>query len=152
MRVLLDTNVLLRTAEPGHAQHQVATDAVVRLSQQRHELVVIPQVLYEFWSVATRPIENNGLGMTIVEAEAELVAAQSLFRFLRDERAIYMRWEQLVVTHDVKGKKAHDARLAAAMIRHGFAHLLTFNVQDFARYSSITAIQPGDVISGQAAI
>jgi predicted nucleic acid-binding protein len=149
MWILLDTNVLLRSAEPGHAQHHITTDAVTRLRQQGHELVVVPQVFYEFWSVATRPIENNGLGMSVVEAEAELKALKSLFRFLRDERAIYLHWEQLVAAHDVKGKKALDARPVAAMIRHAVTHLLTFNVQDFVRYPSVTPLLPGDVVSGR---
>jgi hypothetical protein len=28
---------------------------------------------------------------------------------------------------------------------HGVTHLLTFNTQDFARYSGITAVHPRDV-------
>lgn len=152
MRVLLDTNVVLRFAEPLHAQHRTATDAAEALRKAGHDLVVVPQVLYEFWSVATRPIENNGLGMSVREAEPELTAVKSLFRFLRDERAIYPQWEQLVTALDIKGKQAHDARLVAAMNRHGVTHLLTFNVGDFARYPSITVLAPRDVVSGAVSL
>lgn len=38
----------------------------------------------------------------------------------------------------MKGKNAHDARLVAAMVRHGLTHILTFNAQDFSRYRGIT--------------
>ena len=70
MQVLLDTNVLLRSVEPRHAQHQTSVDATDALRQRGHDLVIVPQVLYEFWSVATRPIEQNGLGMGPAEAHA----------------------------------------------------------------------------------
>jgi predicted nucleic acid-binding protein len=86
--------------------------------------------------------------MSAAEAQAELTAIKRLFRFLRDERAVYPEWEQLVTTLDVKGKQAHDARLVAAMNRHGLKYLLTFNTGDFARYPSVTALAPGDVLSG----
>src|SRR5262249_21366576 len=149
---LLDTNVLLRSIEPGHRDHQTSVDAVDSLRQRGHELVIAPQVLYEFWSVATRPIANNGLGMSPSDAHAELSVVQGLFRLLRDERAIYQIWEQLVTTLGIRGKQAHDARLAAAMQRHGVAYLLTFNATDFVRYTFVTTLGPADVVRGTAAL
>jgi predicted nucleic acid-binding protein len=55
MRYLLDTNVLLRLAESGHAGHRAAVQAVERLERRGDDLLIVPQILYEFWSVATRP-------------------------------------------------------------------------------------------------
>lgn len=152
MRVLLDANVALRFSEPQHPHHQTARQATHALRRAGHDLVVAPQTLYEFWSVATRPTENNGLGLSIQEAQVELVDLKRLFRLLRDERGVYSEWEHLVIGLEVKGKRAHDARLVAAMIRHGVTHLLTFNLQDFARYPSITILPPGDVASGAVSI
>lgn len=148
MRILLDTNVLLRSVEPDHAHHQASVDAIDALRQRRHELVTVPQVLYEFWSVATRPAANNGLGMTPADAHGELSTIQRLFPLLRDERAIFPLWEQLVFSLEVRGKQAHDARLAAAMQRHGVTHILTFNTIDFARFPIVTALLPMDVVAG----
>jgi predicted nucleic acid-binding protein len=85
--------------------------------------------------------------MTPVEAHAELIAIRRLFRLLRDERTIYAIWEQLVSTHGVQGKQAHDARLAAAMQRHSIMRILTFNAADFSRYPDITAVSPGEVLN-----
>lgn len=60
------------------------------------------------------------------------------FTLLRDERGVYARWVSIfVVTNCVQGKLAHDARLVAAMERHGLTNLLTFNKSDFARFSGI---------------
>ena len=40
------------------------------------------------------------------------------------------------------GKTTHDARLVAAMNVHGISSILTFNVQDFARYAAKSAVHP----------
>lgn len=53
MRVATDTNILLRLVEPGHTQHSVVLNAVVNLRMSGHALCVFPQMLYEFWAVAT---------------------------------------------------------------------------------------------------
>jgi predicted nucleic acid-binding protein len=152
MRILIDTNVILRSIEPAHAHYQSSVDALDIVRQRGHELTIVPQVLYEFWSVATRPLENNGLGMSPAEAHAEITTIQRLFRLLRDERGVYSIWEQLVSTHGVKGKQAHDARLAAAIQRHGVNYLLTFNAVDFARYSFVIAMTPEAVVRGDVRV
>jgi predicted nucleic acid-binding protein len=147
MQILLDTNILLRQAEPKHAQHRTSVQATNVLRQRGEDLVVVPQVIYEFWSVATRPVEQNGLGMTPNEAHGELIAIQRLFRLLRDERAIYALWERLVLSLGVRGKQAHDARLAAAMQRHAVTQILTFNAADFARYPQTVAVTPDEILT-----
>jgi hypothetical protein len=45
MNYLVDTNILTRLAEPGHAMHQPALDAVKRLIHQGHKLHIVPQNL-----------------------------------------------------------------------------------------------------------
>jgi predicted nucleic acid-binding protein len=40
------------------------------------------------------------------------------------------------------GKKSHDARLVAAMITHNIDNILTFNTDDFLRYSEIIPVDP----------
>jgi predicted nucleic acid-binding protein len=48
MRILLDTNVLCRLAEQGHSHHKLAESAITVLRRERHELCLVPQVLYEY--------------------------------------------------------------------------------------------------------
>jgi predicted nucleic acid-binding protein len=145
MNYLVDTNILTRLAEPGHAMHQPALDAVKLLVGQGHKLHIVPQNLYEFWVVCTRPINVNGLGKTAAEAITELRNLKALFLWLDETPAVYGVWEQLVASAPVVGKNAHDARFIAAMTVHGLTHLLTFNAQDFRQYSGITVITPADV-------
>jgi predicted nucleic acid-binding protein len=143
MLILVDTNVLLRLVEPGHRHHVVASTAIRTLRQAGNTLCVVPQVHYEFWVAATREVAQNGFGMAPAEAEVTLQRlGPPLFRLLRDERAIYEPWRELVSRYKVIGKQAHDTRLVAAMLRHGVTHLLTHNLTDFRRFSTIQLIDP----------
>jgi predicted nucleic acid-binding protein len=148
MRILLDTNVVLRLGDRGRPMHPEARAAVDWLDANGHECVIVPQVLYEYWVVATRPTEQNGLGMNVADAKAAMLQWMTVFRLLLDERGIFAYWRDLVATNEVKGKNAHDARLVAAMQRHGVTELLTFNKGDFARFSTINAFAPADVLAG----
>jgi predicted nucleic acid-binding protein len=147
MNYLLDTNILTRLAEPGHAMHQTALDAVKLLARQGHKLHIVPQNLYEFWVVCTRPTDVNGLGKTAAEAAVELANLKVLFLWLDETPAICGVWEQLVVSTPVLGKNGHDARFVAAMLIYGLTRLLTFNTQDFRQYPGITAVSPADVLT-----
>lgn len=122
-----------------------AVNAINLLRSQGEQLHSVPQNLIEFWSVYTRPIERNGLGRTVTEAQAEINRLKTLFPLLLDTSAIYEEWERLVVVYAVRGVNVHDARLVAAMLVHGLTHILTFNISDFARYSEITAVHPTTV-------
>jgi predicted nucleic acid-binding protein len=146
MNILVDTNVLGRMAEPGHPQCQLAQDAADALRRHGDFLYLVPQVLYELWVVSTRPVAQNGLGLTPNQAEAELSRVEGLFPLLADTVGIYAEWRSLVISHQVSGKNAHDARLVAAMTVHGLTHILTFNTGDFARYPAITALDPAVVL------
>ena len=99
--------------------------------------------------MATRPLEQNGLGMTPAAAAGELARIKSMFEFLPETPAIYPIWESLVIQHNVSGKPAHDARLVAAMRVHGVKRILTFNEKDFARFVEIEALHPAAIAAGR---
>ena len=124
------------------AHYATAVSASDSLDALGHTKVIVPQVVYEFWAVATRPVQVGGLGLASAETESKLEGVLSTFLLLRDERKVYECWRELVADHDVKGKQVHDTRLVAAMLRHDISHLLTFNGADFARYSEITVVEP----------
>lgn len=145
MRILLDTNILVRLADSSQPLHSTATSAIRALQANSDELTLVPQVLYEFWTVATRTLKANGLGETPAFAESFILKFCNTFRLLRDERGIYEEWFDLVNKHQISGVNSYDTRLAAAMSRHSVTHLLTFNPSDFRRYSHINIIDPASV-------
>jgi predicted nucleic acid-binding protein len=146
VNVLLDTNILGRLVEVGHPHHPVASDATDALRKRGDVPCLVPQVLYEFWVVATRAVSANGLGLSTSETLSELARLKTLFPLLPDTPAVYPEWERLVTAHQVIGKHAHDARLVAVMTVHALSQILTFNVGDFARYPGITALDPASVV------
>ncbi len=149
MSILLDTNILLRSAEPIHPMHPAAVDAVAELRRQGEILCLVPQNFYEFWVVGTRPAAQNGLGLTPAEAQAELARLKVLFILLGETPAVFPHWEQLVTRYQVSGKAGHDAHLVAAMTVHGLTQILTFNVSDFQRYQGITPLDPYQVVASR---
>ncbi len=119
--------------------------ALKTLPRQGRELHLVPQILVEFWVVATRPADQNGLGLAVSTAAAELRHLKAMFPVLPETPAVYPAWERLVIRYEVSGKQAHDARLVAAMQVHDLSAILTFDTDDFRRYTDIEAVDPGDV-------
>lgn len=147
MSYLADTSVLIRTIHNTSPHQQIAIDAIDALKKQKELICILPQNLIEFWAVATRPIDSNGLGLTIDQAKTKIAQLKQVFILKDDQQDIFINWENLVVKYKVKGKTTHDARLVAAMQTHGISHLLTFNVGDFTRYEDIiTVVLPQNVI------
>ena len=105
---------------------------------------VAPQNLIELWAVATRPFDENGLGLTVEQTANEIDQIKRIWTLLPD-RPLLEEWETLVRTHRVSGRNTHDARLVAAMYVHGVDKILTFNGKDFARYTRITVIDPASI-------
>jgi predicted nucleic acid-binding protein len=145
LNLTIDTNALLRWQDTRSAQHLQVTAALANLIDLGYTSVVFPQMLYEIWTVATRPVAVNGFGFGVVEASALLDSVGSLMRIVPDPPNLYFHWRQLIATHQVLGKKAHDAQIVAAMQLHGIEHILTYNDSDFARYPKIKPIHPDNV-------
>ncbi|MDJ0675565.1 MAG: PIN domain-containing protein [Calothrix sp. MO_167.B42] len=145
MSYLVDTNILLRTIQETHPMHESSVQAVKSLLVQEETLCIIPQNLIEFWVVATRPVEVNGLGLSVADALQELEQMKNFFVLLPDTASIFTAWETLIRKYKIIGKPSHDARLVAAMIAHNLTYLLTFNINDFKRFSEINAIDPRDI-------
>lgn len=149
--ILADTNVLLRSVEPLHGMHVAAVNALIASTEKYGSVCVLPQNLIEFWNVATRPADRNGLGWTPIVTEDEVSRFESIFEVLPDSQAIYAEWRTLVRDNSVLGKQVHDARIVAAMNVHGISKLLTFNVSDFKRYQHVTLIDPESLVDSDAA-
>ncbi len=150
--VLVDTNALLRAANAGSAEHAVCKGAIGSLLRSGHTVWLIPQVLVEFWVVATRPPGVNGLGWTTAETSLQLSLLQQQFPLLSEDARTLAHLLHLVRIHDIKGKRTYDARIAAVMAAHGLRHLLTFNGGDFAVFPHVKVHHPKDVASGAAVI
>jgi predicted nucleic acid-binding protein len=142
---LLDTNILLRYALATDPQHRAVRTALRRLVRADLELCIGAQSLFEFWVVATRPTDVNGLGLEPALVHEEITLLINAFTLLPDPPDLFTRWLELCDRHMVKGRTAYDTPLVALMAGNGVSHLLTFNADDFQRYPKITVIAPGEV-------
>lgn len=142
---LLDTNVVVRFCNPSDVQHQLASNSVSRLLVRSDECFLTTQVIIEFWVVATRSSQVNGLGWTVEQTRSIVDQLLDRFPLLEDSPQIFSNWLNLVTTNRVMGKRTHDARLIAVMIANGITQLLTFNPSDFAGVPGITVTHPQDL-------
>lgn len=125
MNWLADSNILTTLSKSQSPQFNRIRLALSNLHDRGDVICIIPQNLIEYWAVATRPIDANGLGLDVAETYDEVRKFKQYFHFLVIGHEVYSNWEKLVTKYQVKGKKTHDAHIVAAMIQHHITHLLT---------------------------
>jgi len=143
---LLDTNILLRASDAGSDKRSLARNAFTKLIHEGHTCFLTAQVLGEFWSVASRPTDVNGLGWTVERTRSEVRRWQDRFSFIDETPEVFPRWIELISTHEITGRRIFDIRLLAVMLVHGATHLLTFNPSDFPAAHGIQIVEPSDII------
>jgi predicted nucleic acid-binding protein len=142
---LVDTNILLRITRRSDPQHKLVDTALARIAGQGATLHYTHQNIAELWNTMTRPINRNGLGLGITDAEREVQVVEAGMSLLADSQEVYREWRKIVVQYNISGVQVHDARLAAAMYVHSVGNILTLNVADFSRFAGLSAIHPGTI-------
>lgn len=131
---LVDTNIILRSADRLHPSSTRARDSMKILFRQGIRLCVAKQSLLEAWVVATRPRNASAAG--------GLSKVKRLFHVLADTDSVYPEWERLALANQVVGKTAYHARLVPVMNTHSMRSTLTFNTDAFRRYREIVVVHP----------
>ncbi len=121
-------------------------ESVARLLASGELVCFTLQNIAEFWNVATRRAENNGLGFSVPLTLSHVERIERSLSLLPESAAIYPEWKRLLIKHNVLGAKVHDTRLVAAMNVHGIGKVLTFNIGDFVRFD-IEAVHPSSVLT-----
>jgi len=103
MDCLADTNVLIRSIDRLHSHHSITLNALDRVLPSGGSIYITAQNVIEFWSVCTRPLNRNGLGLSGNETEREISRLESLSMLLPDVPAIFPEWRRLATTHGVSG-------------------------------------------------
>ncbi|MCI0357218.1 MAG: PIN domain-containing protein [Planctomycetaceae bacterium] len=149
MAFLVDTNVLVRYANTADQAHALAVEALLELHRRNETLFIAPQNVVEFWSVATRPVASNGLGMTDVEVAETVELLEIEFPLVAETPEIYAALRRLLKNVQVVGKQIHDARLVAICQANQIGSLLTFNGRHFSRFAVATdfkVVEPASVV------
>jgi predicted nucleic acid-binding protein len=138
----VDTNVLVY-AEDDSSPHQAACRAL--LKDRRRDLYLAPQVLSEFYSVATKAGGKRITNPLSPEEALSAIAtflAQPNIDLLPVPADIVSRWTELARRHPVTGAKIFDLQLAAVLLANNITRLCTFNIRDFEMISELDVGRP----------
>ena len=147
MLYLADTNILLRFVAPTDPNHALVRYILYSLLERGESVCYLSQNLAEFWNVCTRPATSrSGFGLSIEETHKRAQVIERHLTFLPDNEEIHTQWRNLIVDYKVCGVQVYDARIVAAMRVHNIRQILSFNTDDFVRYSNeIQAIHPSEI-------
>lgn len=146
--VWLDTNILIYANLALSPFHQAARTQLETLDQQGCELWLSRQTLREYLSVLTRPnLRTAPLPMSALLADVRYF--NSRFRVGEDGPLVLNNLLDLLTRFPTEGKQVHDANAVATMLRYGITHLLTHNVKDFTRYTSLITLLPLEEVATQ---
>ena len=70
--ILLDTNILIYSKLASSPHYSGVTTRILSLISANENLIICPQVIYEFFFVATKPIPKGGLGLSTSDAIKEI--------------------------------------------------------------------------------
>src|SRR5579883_599655 len=88
MLCLLDTNILLRGLDRRHPHCRAVLRSLILLRQQGIQPCLAAQNVVEFWAVATRPVDANGLGMSCAWAAAQIARMKRIFVILTENAGV----------------------------------------------------------------
>ncbi|MFO8073345.1 MAG: PIN domain-containing protein [Polyangia bacterium] len=126
--LFLDTNVLLCATDTTREHHE---ESIALLRAAGIPLSLSGQVLREYLAVATRPPEVNGLGLDPAGAISNVEQVCGRAALLEETERVWDELVELVRRHSLKGKRIHDANIAATAIVHGQEGIATLNPSDF---------------------
>lgn len=133
-RAILDTNVLLAATDEGRPEHADAVTALNAWPASGTVLYTSGQLLREYLAVASRPVIDNGLGMTQAAAVANVRALRGQLTVLEEGVKVADRLLSLLDAVNCSGKQTHDANVVATMLVGGIDTVVTLNQSDFARF------------------
>lgn len=143
--VLLDTNVLIYAFTEKATHHQAARALLDQAKEESANLVVVPQVVSEFYAVATNPRQmvEARKPHEVLEVIRILLELPGL-TLLPTPPDVVTRWLELVNQRPVTGQKIFDVQLVATMLGNDVHRIYTFNTADFEAFEEIDTLKPGE--------
>lgn len=147
--LFLDTNVLLTATDELRSHHLEAQRLITESGARGVHLAASGQVLREYLVVATRPRDANGLGLDVNDAVGNLSEFLRHLHLYDENEEVSRRLRRLATVHGLRGRRLHDANIAATMSVHGVHLIVTRNEGDFSPFDEIETVRiPGNEASG----
>ena len=143
MSVLVDTNVLLYSANPSSLDHRSARAALERLRDGPSPWFITWGILYEFLRVAThRAVFPSPLSVSAAASFLRrLMESPSLEVLHETDRHLSLLEEELRATPGISGNDLHDAHTVVLMREHNLRTIMTRD-RGFQRFKNIDVIDP----------
>ena len=97
--LFVDTNVLLTATDKSRLLHLEATQLLDGSINQGLRLAASGQVVREYLVVATRPLEVNGLGLSVPDAAGNVSEFLRCLELYDETEEVSMCLRQLAITH-----------------------------------------------------
>lgn len=137
--IFIDTNILVYANAEQSPWHDPARLALEYYYKQGFSLWISNQILREYLAIVTRPQSNSQPLSTPIALERVKYFCQ-IFNVAEDLTSVHQKLVELLSLYSVAGKQIHDANIAATMLVYQIPQLLTANVADFRRFSSVIEI------------
>lgn len=146
-RVFVDTNVLLCATDTDREQQADAHFLLGHAGRSGIHLLISGQIVREYLVVATRPSEQNGLGLSPRHALENIERITHHIALVEETIEVAKALQRLVKQSALRGKRIHDANLVASMQCHGIATLITENLRDFRAFESIQTLDCAQAVA-----
>lgn len=139
--IFIDTNVLVFATIPSSPMHRPALAALHAIALSGAETWISRQIIREFLVYLTRPgVFKSTTASSAAAGQAASLA--SIYQIADETPAVTTQLLDLLRAIGANGKQIHDANIVATMQVYGIRRLLTHNVSDFKRYSSLITVIP----------
>ncbi len=134
-KLFVDTNILVYLANENAPQHHAVLEQIDAFAAS-YAMVISRQILREYAVVMTRPglLETP---LTPTEVADDLEQWQRVFEVVDETQNVTAQLICLLKKYALKGKRIHDANIAATMLAYGLSELWTANGADFQKFEEI---------------
>lgn len=141
--ILFDANVLVHAHASRSPFHEAAKRLINQAADGEVEACLTPQVLCEFFAVATdERLFKPALSPKEAAKQIAIYWTKSRFQRVVPRETTLERLLGLLEHHPVTEQRIFDAFLVATMLDNGIRMIYTQNTKDFAIYPELQVINP----------
>ncbi|MCL4425358.1 MAG: PIN domain-containing protein [Firmicutes bacterium] len=144
--ILIDTNVWVYAINVDAPQNGASRRFIETVVSTRHEGVIMPQILLEFYAIVTDK-RRIALPLTSEQALEQMKVIRSLCRLVdAGGKGLENLSHIMAGQPGLKGAKIFDAYLVAQMMVAGINRICTYNTHDFKVFKGITPLTPEELL------
>jgi predicted nucleic acid-binding protein len=139
-RIFLDTSILVPASVLEHPANGMTLSFLTHLGEKPFSACISPQICREFMAVLTCSPFAGRL-FSIDEALRAIAPWVNACTMLEMDDEVAAEAFRLIDEYDVRGKRVHDAFIAATMLSHRVKRLVTRNADDFKAFAQELVVE-----------